>query len=188
MPRTACVHRRCSAPRAVRLLGGLFAVVAVSLVAACGDDDVKAPAASESPSDVGPTATAADRSDSMGSPMPSALVVVADGTRFTVEPFGYGGPNFVADGTALPPSGPAVQVEAADVVVEYPDPGWTCSAGVAPGGGYLTGGAAEVEALGDGRFRLARPGATGVYDVWVHGANGGFSGDFVFRWVVKPAG
>ncbi len=106
-----------------------------------------------------------------------------------IGPHSYSAHRSAADGTELPPDGPTVVVEDADVTVDYPIGGWTLVAQAAVPGGATT--PLTVEQLGPNSFHLVPPTA-GTYDVWltmVYGLSGNnveASAGYVFRWIVPP--
>lgn len=92
-----------------------------------------------------------------------------------------------ADGTTIPADGPAVVIDQAEVVVEYPLGRWRLIADADSadrGRSRLV-----VQQLDSTRFRLVPP-PTGTYDIWLTMLYGGTgisydaSAGYVFRWMI----
>jgi hypothetical protein len=118
---------------------------------------------------------------------PPAIVIHAGDRTTEVVAYGFHTATAVADGTTLPPAGPAVDVSSPELVVECPLAGWTFRADVTLTG--EPGGRREplvVDSLGGGRFRLIPPPVPGTYDVWLEGTSDGSGAGFVFRWNTQP--
>jgi hypothetical protein len=154
------------------LLSAVVVIASVAIAAGCGNR-VRPDSA------VSSTVTSFGELDA-----PPDVILRADDHRIAVAAFGFHTPTAVADGTTLPPGGPDVVVETAELVIENSPPGWTFAARFTvpsdPDGPrqHLV-----IEALDSGRVRLLPPPAAGTYDVWLEGTNNGSAASYVFRWI-----
>lgn len=118
---------------------------------------------------------------------PPDVTLRSDSGAIIVGPHSYSNSTMAADGTTLPPDGPAAVVDTAELVVDCPLRGWTLVAQAGIPGGATT--PLSAEQRGQTSFRLVPPNA-GTYDVWltmlygVSGSSYEASAGYVFRWIV----
>ena len=118
---------------------------------------------------------------------PPDVTLRSDSEAIVVGSHSHSTGGMAADGTTLPPDGPAAVVDTTNLTVDFPLRDWTLVAQAEVPGRATT--RLTVERLNETSFRLVPPNV-GTHDVWLtmlYGVSGNSyeaSAGYVFRWIV----